>query len=102
MKPFTKDNYISRKELREALEKEIYLRNGYTMCENPEYAKGYNQAIADAQDLLDKYKYKNEIKELIIKNAIRDIQLRILKAGDRKSTRLNSSHIPLSRMPSSA
>ena len=24
------------------------------------------------------------------------------KAGDRKSTRLNSSHIPLSRMPSSA
>ena len=28
---------------------------------------------------------------------------RILKSeGDRKSTRLNSSHIPLSRMPSSA
>ena len=25
-----------------------------------------------------------------------------LKNGDRKSTRLNSSHIPLSRMPSSA
>ena len=25
-----------------------------------------------------------------------------LEAGDRKSTRLNSSHIPLSRMPSSA
>ena len=25
-----------------------------------------------------------------------------LKEGDRKSTRLNSSHIPLSRMPSSA
>ena len=25
-----------------------------------------------------------------------------LKFGDRKSTRLNSSHIPLSRMPSSA
>ena len=27
---------------------------------------------------------------------------RHLRAGDRKSTRLNSSHIPLSRMPSSA
>ncbi len=26
----------------------------------------------------------------------------ITSAGDRKSTRLNSSHIPLSRMPSSA
>ena len=26
----------------------------------------------------------------------------ILPGGDRKSTRLNSSHIPLSRMPSSA
>ena len=28
--------------------------------------------------------------------------LKNLLAGDRKSTRLNSSHIPLSRMPSSA
>ena len=28
--------------------------------------------------------------------------LKIIKAKDRKSTRLNSSHIPLSRMPSSA
>ena len=27
---------------------------------------------------------------------------KLVKQGDRKSTRLNSSHIPLSRMPSSA
>ncbi len=27
---------------------------------------------------------------------------KVLEIGDRKSTRLNSSHIPLSRMPSSA
>ena len=35
----------------------------------------------------------------------KDKQIRMLvgsAAGDRKSTRLNSSHIPLSRMPSSA
>ena len=30
------------------------------------------------------------------------IKQAINSAGDRKSTRLNSSHIPLSRMPSSA
>ena len=31
-----------------------------------------------------------------------DTAVTLLIAGDRKSTRLNSSHIPLSRMPSSA
>ena len=30
------------------------------------------------------------------------LPLRVIKEKDRKSTRLNSSHIPLSRMPSSA
>ena len=30
------------------------------------------------------------------------IETQLLFLGDRKSTRLNSSHIPLSRMPSSA
>ena len=30
------------------------------------------------------------------------VLLVLVYAGDRKSTRLNSSHIPLSRMPSSA
>ena len=32
----------------------------------------------------------------------RVIALKFAEQGDRKSTRLNSSHIPLSRMPSSA
>ena len=32
----------------------------------------------------------------------RESLLKRVRAGDRKSTRLNSSHIPLSRMPSSA
>ena len=31
-----------------------------------------------------------------------EVRIAFLTAGDRKSTRLNSSHIPLSRMPSSA
>mgnify|MGYP003343844455 CR=1 FL=1 len=32
----------------------------------------------------------------------RDMRINIIDTPDRKSTRLNSSHIPLSRMPSSA
>ena len=35
--------------------------------------------------------------EIVFDSIVRNIQ-----KGDRKSTRLNSSHIPLSRMPSSA
>ena len=34
--------------------------------------------------------------------AIKVLRSDLLKETDRKSTRLNSSHIPLSRMPSSA
>ena len=34
--------------------------------------------------------------------AAADVRLAVTRNGDRKSTRLNSSHIPLSRMPSSA
>ena len=40
------------------------------------------------------------LKEGVIKNDV--VDTRSKKKGDRKSTRLNSSHIPLSRMPSSA
>ena len=36
------------------------------------------------------------------KRVFRDQPARLMRALDRKSTRLNSSHIPLSRMPSSA
>ena len=42
-------------------------------------------------------KLKAKIKEMI-----RQQMKEISASGDRKSTRLNSSHIPLSRMPSSA
>ena len=41
--------------------------------------------------------YKDEIKRLE-----KEIEIRNSIISDRKSTRLNSSHIPLSRMPSSA
>ena len=35
-------------------------------------------------------------------NGIQDVEIRPKMSGDRKSTRLNSSHIATSRMPSSA
>ena len=40
--------------------------------------------------------------EVLIQTGARINEARHIKEGDRKSTRLNSSHIPLSRMPSSA
>ena len=42
-----------------------------------------------------------ELNQRAIEQAIRAFTL-VLQAGDRKSTRLNSSHLRLSRMPSSA
>ena len=44
--------------------------------------------------------YKGEMK--LIERWERKYKKPIFTSGDRKSTRLNSSHIPLSRMPSSA
>ena len=41
-------------------------------------------------------------REVVLQTPLTEEQVRSLKVGDRKSTRLNSSHIPLSRMPSSA
>ena len=52
--------------------------------------------LANFSDLLDSLEYPN-FKKKIIKRMFRR-----LVGRDRKSTRLNSSHIPLSRMPSSA
>ena len=69
------------------------------------------EEFADFDDWMDKYallidlgnslppleeKYKTE------SNLIEGCQSRVWLQADRKSTRLNSSHIPLSRMPSSA
>ena len=56
------------------------------------------------------FKCKTELKEILAKPFLSkwvfdiEIMLRLMKTKkiDRKSTRLNSSHIPLSRMPSSA
>ena len=44
----------------------------------------------------------NESKKNISKEEIKNIEGEKILKSDRKSTRLNSSHIPLSRMPSSA
>ena len=41
-------------------------------------------------------------KTSILVDTSPDLREQLYDAGDRKSTRLNSSHIPLSRMPSSA
>ena len=55
-------------------------------------------AILEHQDLPEiKDTYKKAVTAVLLEN-----QEKSLREEDRKSTRLNSSHIPLSRMPSSA
>ena len=55
----------------------------------------------DAETILLEQNYRSTQNILSAANAVIE-QNRDRKAKDRKSTRLNSSHIPLSRMPSSA
>ena len=45
---------------------------------------------------------RNQSDDLVLKALIHTKNLFGIESRDRKSTRLNSSHIPLSRMPSSA
>ena len=52
--------------------------------------------------LWDGDKLKPEIREKLLKFGDAWAEFAKLDKSDRKSTRLNSSHIPLSRMPSSA
>ena len=50
-----------------------------------------------------KYKDLRKKKKFSLSGFTRKVKLGVIKQKvDRKSTRLNSSHIPLSRMPSSA
>ena len=45
----------------------------------------------------------NVLTDQVVKSSFRDESyVKVERITDRKSTRLNSSHIPLSRMPSSA
>ena len=60
-----------------------------------DYAKKYGLEVIESADLTDALYYFTGKRFKEIKN-----ELKI--SEDRKSTRLNSSHIPLSRMPSSA
>ena len=65
---------------------------------------GWDKDIYYIQTNWDGNKFKsaelNQLKLSEIKKRVRVLVKKVLK--DRKSTRLNSSHIPLSRMPSSA
>ena len=46
---------------------------------------------------------RGRLSEADVDSALSEVRTALLEADvDRKSTRLNSSHIPLSRMPSSA
>ena len=54
---------------------------------------------SDTLRLCDIYKNMNEA--LVAPEKVENLEL-VIDKRDRKSTRLNSSHIPLSRMPSSA
>ena len=70
--------------------------------------QGYNGII---HSLESKYRFKLFTKHKVEDNFFDDVDAILFGGGigdsdsfeqDRKSTRLNSSHIPLSRMPSSA
>ena len=63
--------------------------------------KGFSKSILNA---FSKVKRENFIPKNLEERAYEDAPLPIgeRQTIDRKSTRLNSSHIPLSRMPSSA
>ena len=62
-----------------------------------------NQLNTETSDKLIRYLVKNQHwSPLEMVNACVEITTTRDIARDRKSTRLNSSHIPLSRMPSSA
>ena len=56
-----------------------------------------NYRPSDIQKILDNSKTKREVYQ-----GLKVSEYGLNKYIDRKSTRLNSSHIPLSRMPSSA
>ena len=80
--------------LNEALTHRSYIN------ENPEWKQRNNERLEFLGDA---------VLELIITDELfrrfpekEEGELTIYRAADRKSTRLNSSHIPLSRMPSSA
>ena len=57
-----------------------------------------DKEVADASNLIDYIKSRKEIKKDEIGNPI----VGAMGGSDRKSTRLNSSHTDISRMPSSA
>ena len=66
---------------------------------------GYTHSFTALLEMLDPLRFSRgptideEQRDLVM---VRRLKEDIIKEGDRKSTRLNSSHIPLSRMPSSA
>ena len=67
-------------------------------------SKVFNSLDNRFDDLTNKKMSNNKLNEISITilNASDFKLIKLLKNVDRKSTRLNSSHIPLSRMPSSA
>ena len=56
----------------------------------------------DADQESDGFKHLRGLRQAVAPGRCREILREVFGARDRKSTRLNSSHIPLSRMPSSA
>ena len=82
-------------------------RRGLEMMSERTYELIISDIIMDEMDgieLLRRVKEKYpEVPFLVMTGyASMESAIEALKLGDRKSTRLNSSHIPLSRMPSSA
>ena len=85
MQTFDFDNYLIKTE------QELKLRN-YSLKTKKSYLlclKDFFNFLADSRNIKSLDSSSDKIKKFLL-------------IKDRKSTRLNSSHIPLSRMPSSA
>ena len=74
---------------------------GICKVKDDNIVQGMQQAQANKLDHWAFYQARN-IREEIAKSTIAQLRLTALSRPDRKSTRLNSSHLRLSRMPSSA
>ena len=74
----------------------LVLRTQMKAQETPEPLSAVAPAVRIAADIAHQSKSDDGSQISVLRGNCR------IEQGDRKSTRLNSSHIPLSRMPSSA
>ena len=81
---------------------------GYERIDSPAFedTRLFSRSVGEGTDIVEKQMYTFEDRggnQVTLRpEGTAPVCRAYLEHGDRKSTRLNSSHIPLSRMPSSA